>query len=506
MSLPAGARNPAVDGLPRFDNSYARLPEAFYARQPPRGAKAPRLLRLNRPLAAELGFDPASRTDAEWGAIFAGNDPLPGAEPIAMAYAGHQFGQFVPQLGDGRAQLLGEVVDRAGRRRDIQLKGAGRTRFSRGGDGLAALGPVLREYIVSEAMHALGVPTTRALAAVATGEPVMREAFLPGGVLTRVAASHVRVGTFQYFAARGDVASTRQLADYVITRHYPELQGHATPCLALLETVAARQMALVARWMGLGFIHGVMNTDNVSIAGETLDYGPCAFIDTYHPDTVFSSIDQFGRYAYAQQPRIAQWNMARFAECLLPLIDDDKDAAVARATEVLQEAAARMEVEWLAVLRAKLGLQQQEEDDDRALIQGLLQQMQTQEADFTLAFRALADALEAPEPKAAPELARVFADTEALAPWLDRWRARLAREDADPAETAQRLRAVNPRYIPRNHQVEAVISAAVEREDFVPFHAMVEAMADPFSQREAAEPYATPPKPEERVTQTFCGT
>ena len=412
----------------------------------------------------------------------------------------------VAQLGDGRAQLLGEVLDSAGRRRDIQLKGAGRTYFSRGGDGLAALGPVLREYIVSEAMHALGVPTTRALAAVTTGEQVMREAFLPGGVITRVADSHVRVGTFQFFAARGDVDSTRQLADYVIARHYPELQERATPYLALLEAVAARQMALVAQWMGVGFIHGVMNTDNVSIAGETLDYGPCAFMDRYHPDTVFSSIDQFGRYAYAQQPRIAQWNMARFAECLLPLIDDDKDAAVARATEVLQEAAARMEVEWLAVLRAKLGLQQQEEDDDRALIQGLLQQMQTQEADFTLAFRALADALEAPEPKAAPELARVFADTEALAPWLDRWRARLAREDADPAETAQRLRAVNPRYIPRNHQVEAVISAAVEREDFVPFHAMVEAMADPFSQREAAEPYATPPKPEERVTQTFCGT
>ena len=505
MKLPAGEQSPAVEGLPSFDNSYARLPESFYARQPPRTAKAPQLLRLNRPLAAELGFDPASRTDAEWGAIFAGNDPLPGAEPLAMAYAGHQFGHFVPQLGDGRAQLLGEVVDTAGRRRDIQLKGAGRTYFSRGGDGLAALGPVLREYIVSEAMNALGVPTTRALAAVTTGERVMREAFLPGGVITRVAASHVRVGTFQFFAARGDVDSTRQLADYVIARHYPELQERATPYLALLEAVAARQMALVAQWMGVGFIHGVMNTDNVSIAGETLDYGPCAFMDRYHPDTVFSSIDQFGRYAYAQQPRIAQWNMARFAECLLPLIDDDKDAAVARATEVLQEAANRMESEWLAVLRTKLGLQR-EEDDDRQLIQQLLGHMQAQEADFTLAFRALADALEAREPMEVPALTSVFADAGALAPWLAQWHTRLAREDAAPAATARLLRATNPRYIPRNHQVEAVITAAVEREDFAPFHAMVETMADPFTQRDAAEAYATPPQPDERVTQTFCGT
>jgi len=335
-----------------LDNSYARLPGRFYARLPPTPVATPRLVKLNVALARQLGFDPEALASPEGIAMLAGNRLPEGAEPIAMAYAGHQFGNFVPQLGDGRALLLGEVIDAAGVRRDIQLKGAGPTPFSRRGDGRAALGPVLREYIISEAMHALGVPTTRSLAAVATGEPVYRETALPGAVLTRVASSHIRVGTFQFFAARGDVEGVKLLADHVIARHYPDAAGYRD----LYEKVIARQASLVAQWLCIGFIHGVMNTDNVSIAGETIDYGPCAFMDTYHPETVFSSIDQMGRYAYAKQPQIGGWNMARLGEALMPLFSGDPDEALKQANESLQTYNVQFGRALIAGLRRKLGL------------------------------------------------------------------------------------------------------------------------------------------------------
>jgi len=376
-----------------FDNSYRRLPDRFHVRMPPAAVAEPRLIAFNRDLAEELGLDvPAIEPAAA--AIFSGNALPAGAEPIAVAYAGHQFGSFVPQLGDGRAILLGEVIDRSGRRRDIQLKGSGRTPFSRRGDGRAALGPVLREYVVSEAMHALGIPTTRALAAVATGEPVYREEVLPGAVLTRVAASHIRVGTFQFFAARGDQDGVRTLADHVLARHYPELAEAERPYLALLAGVAERQARLVAHWMHVGFIHGVMNTDNMAVSGETIDYGPCAFMDAYDPQTVFSAIDHGGRYAFANQPNIALWNLARLAETLLPLIDPDPQAAIGQAREALGGFAERFEGFWLDGMRRKLGLATAEADD-QALANGLLQAMAQGTADFTLTFRRLCDAAEA---------------------------------------------------------------------------------------------------------------
>jgi len=490
---------------PAFDNSYARLAEGLFHRQQPQPVAAPRLLRLNRPLAETLGFDPAARTDEEWAQVFAGNEILPGMEPLAMAYAGHQFGNFVPQLGDGRALLTGEVVGRDGIRRDIQLKGSGRTPFSRAGDGRAALGPVLREYVVSEAMHALGVPTTRALAAVTTGESVMRDRVLPGGIVTRVARSHVRVGTFEHFAARRDADTVQALADYVIARHYPELEQAENRYLELLRAVASEQAGLVARWLGVGFIHGVMNTDNVSVAGETIDFGPCAFMDQYHPDTVFSSIDQFGRYAFGNQPRITQWNMARFAECLLPLIDDDEERGIARATETLEANAEVLDAAWLDVMRGKLGLHHAE-SEDKTLIQELLALMRDQAADYTLGFRALADAVDAPQPTQAPALLEGFPQPQALANWLDAWHERLQREGLPTATVQASMRAKNPRYIPRNHRVEQAIQAAVDGDDFAPFHRLVDVVCDPFTERKESEYCATPPADHERVTQTFCGT
>lgn len=489
----------------RFDNSYARLSEALFQRQPPHPVRAPELLRLNRPLAETLGLDPDACSDAEWAEVFAGNRLLPGMEPLAMAYAGHQFGNFVPQLGDGRALLLGEVIGRDGQRRDLQLKGSGRTPFSRGGDGRAALGPVLREYIVSEAMHALGVPSTRALAAVRTGESVMRDRILPGGIVTRVARSHIRVGTFEYFAARRDQDSVRLLADHVIQRHYPDVARADNAYLELLRAAARAQAELVAHWLGVGFIHGVMNTDNVSLAGETIDYGPCAFMDSYHPDTVFSSIDQHGRYAFGNQPRIAQWNLARFAECLLPLIDGDEERAIARATEALEANADVLDVAWMGVMRAKLGLQQAEEGD-KALVQDLLALMREQAADYTLAFRGLAEAVGADGPEQAPALLEGFPEPQALTDWLLVWQRRLHAEAQPQASVQATMRARNPRYIPRNHRVEQAIAAAVDDGDLAPFHRLVDVVCDPYTERSAAEYCATPPADHERVTQTFCGT
>lgn len=485
-----------------FDNSYARLPQRFYAAVAPTTVAAARLIRLNVPLALELGLDADWLKGSGGLAMLSGNDVPPGAAPIATAYAGHQFGGFSPQLGDGRAILLGEIVDRRGRRQDLQLKGAGPTPFSRRGDGRAALGPVLREYIVSEAMAALGVPTTRALAAVLTGEAVRRETLLPGAVLTRVASSHIRIGTFQFFAARGDVEAVRVLADHVIARHYPACTGDGR-YLALFEAVIAAQAALVAHWMTIGFIHGVMNTDNMSVAGETIDYGPCAFMDTYHPTTVFSSIDEHGRYAFGNQPPIARWNLARFAEALLPLLADDQDRAVSIAQAALGRFDLQFQAQLIAGFRRKLGLVT-EEAEDVELIRALLDTMQRGAADFTLVFRRLSEA--AGQADGAEACRSLFSDPAAFDAWEGRWRRRLSTEPA-PAETRQdAMLRVNPLFIPRNHLVEAAIQAAVERDDFAPFETLLDVLARPFDAQPGHEDHARPPAAHERVLATFCGT
>jgi uncharacterized protein YdiU (UPF0061 family) len=483
-----------------FDNSYARLPDRFFASVYPEPVDGPLLLQFNEQLAGELGVDADLSDPARLAAVLAGNVVPPGAMPIAMAYAGHQFGNFVPQLGDGRAILLGEVVDQNGKRRDIQLKGAGPTPFSRRGDGRAALGPVLREYAISEAMNALNIPATRALAAVATGEQVHREQTLPGAVFVRVAASHVRIGTFQFFAARGDTDGVRLLADYVIDRHYPELKSEANPYLALLRAVCLRQAELIARWMGVGFIHGVMNTDNMTISGETIDFGPCAFLDEYHQTKVFSSIDQMGRYAYRNQPGIGQWNIARLAECLLPLLDEDEEKAVEAANAVLKQFGERFQAQWLAVFRAKIGLATEAEGDGD-LVQALLAAMQEGQADFTLTFRRLCDAADGLE----EPFLQGFADAAKAAEWLATWRERLAREERSGGERAAAMRFVNPAIIPRNHRVEEAIAAALVG-DLSVFHRLLQALEKPFEDRPEFAEYAEPPRAEELVTQTFCGT
>jgi len=463
----------------------------------------PALLRFNRALADELGLDARALEGEAGAAIFAGNELPSGATPIAQAYAGHQFGGFSPQLGDGRALLLGEVIDRNGRRRDIAFKGSGRTPFSRGGDGKAAVGPMLREYLVSEAMHALGIPTTRALAVAATGTPVQREEMLPGAVLTRVAASHIRVGTFQFFAARGEYEKVRQLADYAIRRHYPELAEQPQPYLELLRAVAERQARLIAQWMHVGFIHGVMNTDNMTISGETIDYGPCAFMEAYDPRTVFSSIDTQGRYAYANQPLIGQWNLARFAETLLPLVDSEQpERAVAPATEVLHTFPLRYESHWLAGARAKLGLTT-EDDADLPLAQDWLELMRSNAADFTLAWRRLSDA--AAGERAA--LDALFADASELQAWLTRWQERIARENTSTDARAEAMRRINPIYIPRNHRVEEALAAASERSDFAPFERLLAAITQPYCERDERVDYAQPaPAQFNTCYKTFCGT
>ncbi|HYK01443.1 MAG TPA: YdiU family protein [Thermoanaerobaculia bacterium] len=486
-----------------FHNTYERLPERFFTRTSPTPVAAPRLIRLNTALAVELGLDPEALAGDAGATVFAGNVLPENAEPIAMAYAGHQFGTFVRQLGDGRAILLGEVVDRSGIRRDIQLKGAGRTPWSRGGDGRAAVGPVLREYVVSEAMAALGIRTTRSLAAVTTGQPVIREEVVPGAVLTRVAASHVRVGTFQYFASRGDVEGVRLLADYVIARHYPEAARAERPYHALLAAVIDAQAALIADWLLVGFIHGVMNTDNMSIAGETIDYGPCAFMDEYDTATVFSSIDLGGRYAYGNQPAIGAWNLTRLAECLLPLFSSDEDAAVAEAQETLSAYVPAFERRYHAGLGRKLGLFTQQEDDI-ALAQELLRAMQANKADFTLTFRALCDAAAGADGDAAVE--SLFTDPAAVREWLPRWRSRLEQEPAAPEERAAAMRKLNPAYIPRNHRAEAVIRAAVDEDDFGPFEELLTVLSRPYEEQPSFAEYARPPQEDQRVLQTFCGT
>jgi uncharacterized protein YdiU (UPF0061 family) len=486
-----------------FDNSYARLPERFYARLEPTRVPKPALIKVNRALALQLGLDLEALASPAGIEILAGNRIAQGSETIALAYAGHQFGHFVPQLGDGRALLLGEVIDRSGMRRDIQLKGSGRTPFSRGGDGRAAVGPVVREYIVSEAMAALGIPTTRSLAAVTTGESVWREVSFPGAILTRVASSHIRVGTFQYFAAREDVEALRLLADHVIARHYPEAAQHDRPYAALLDRVIARQAELVSKWLLVGFIHGVMNTDNTAVSGETIDYGPCAFMDTYHPATVFSSIDRNGRYAYANQPMIAGWNLTRFAETLLPLLSQDTDAAVAQANESLAAFQKQFAQAFLAGQRRKLGLFT-ERDDDAELVQVLLDAMAENQADFTLTFRLLSEA--AGNPAADAEVRRQFKDPTAYDSWAQRWRQRLTAEPQSGEERRIAMKAVNPAFIPRNHRVEAAVAAASEHGDYAPFEELLTVLSKPYEDQAAFSSYADPPRPEQIVKETFCGT
>ena len=475
----------------QFDNSYAALPERFFARTAPVPVAAPRLIKLNRALADELSLDADWLASAEGVSVLAGQKLPDKSSPIATAYAGHQFGHFVPQLGDGRAILLGEVIDRNGRRRDLQLKGAGRTPFSRNGDGRAALGPVLREYIVSEAMAALGVPTTRALAAVLTGEGVQRETILPGGVLTRIASSHIRIGTFQFFAARNDDDAVRQLADHVIARHYTDVAHDAQPYFALLVQVIARQASLVAKWMQVGFIHGVMNTDNASVAGETIDYGPCAFMDAFDPTAVFSSIDQNGRYAFSNQPRIALWNLTRLAECLLPLLADDEARAVELAKEALGTFSSAFDAAFTTGMLAKVGLSDAADDD--TLVAEFLHLLAENQADFTVAFRRLCDAADGD----ATELRTMFTDPAGFDAWSDKWRQR------SPDSSA--MRKVNPAFIPRNHRIEAVIAAGL-RSDFGPFEELVTVLSRPYDDQPDFAAYADPPRPEQCVTQTFCGT
>jgi uncharacterized protein YdiU (UPF0061 family) len=493
----------ALRPLFRFDNSYARDLTRMSVPWQPAKVPAPSMLYFNRSLAEELGLDPDAFAGGRGTAIFSGNDVPEGATPVAQAYAGHQFGHFSPSLGDGRALLLGEVIDRDGRRRDIAFKGSGRTSFSRGGDGKAAVGPVLREVILGEAMHALGIPTTRALAAAATGEPVFREDSLPGAILTRVASSHLRVGTFQYFAARGQLDELRQLADYTIDRHDPELAGRPDRYLSLLRAVAERQAALIASWMHVGFIHGVMNTDNMSISGETIDYGPCAFMEAYDADAVFSSIDTHGRYKYANQPLIARWNLARLAEALLPLIDpDEPERAIPQATEVLDEFPAKYEVRWLAGARAKLGLARAEQGDD-SLARDWLSLLQAQVVDHTLAWRYLADATGGEEQR----LKALFADPGPLDDWLARWRSRAALESSTAEERALRMRRTSPIYIARNHRVEEALAAATADGDLEPFNRLLDVLANPFDERPGLENYASPAAPEITAGyQTFCGT
>ena len=482
-----------------FDNSYSRLPDAFYARSKPTPVSSPELIQLNHGLADELGVE-ASRLDSPEGlAILAGNQVAEGSEPLAMAYSGHQFGGFSPQLGDGRALLLGEVVGKGSIRYDIQLKGSGPTPFSRRGDGRSALGPVLREYIVSEAMAALGVPTTRALAAVASGDQVVREGFEPGGVFTRVAKSHVRIGTFQWFAARQDHDNLKILADYVIDRHYPDIQEAENPYLAFLEGLIQRQTSLIAHWMQLGFIHGVMNTDNMTVSGETIDYGPCAFLDNYEAFKKFSFIDRQGRYAYSNQGPIGHWNLTRFAETLLPLLHDDQEKAI----EAAEGALGRFPDLYHQALQerffAKIGIEDGEASD-WPMVENLLTVMEEGEADFTQVFRHLPDALPVGNDQVLVDL---FNQPAAIVGWLETWRARL--QPCDPDQAVALMRRTNPVYIPRNHRVEQAIEAG-NGGDWTLFHKLNQVLQEPFNEREELSEYEAAPAPTEVVQATFCGT
>ena len=478
-----------------FDNSYSQLPDDFYTRQGPVAVSAPGLTICNHDLAAQLGLNLTGLSDEDAAQLFSGNVMPTGADPLAQAYAGHQFGHL-SMLGDGRAVLLGEQVTPRGERFDIQLKGSGRTPYSRGGDGRAAFGPMLREYIISEAMHALGIPTTRGLAVVTTGDPVFRETTLPGAILARVATSHIRVGTFQYIASRQNLAELKQLADYTIARHFPEAADTDQPYLSLLYAVMEKQASLVSAWMQVGFIHGVMNTDNMAISGETIDYGPCAFMDAYDPQTVFSSIDQQGRYAYENQPQLAHWNLARFAETLLPLLDTDAKKAMDLANEAIQSFGGLYQRHWLAAMRKKLGLLT-EEAEDGALGSDLLQWMRQNNADYTNSFRALADETLLAQP--------AYQDPVFQA-WHAKWQGRLARNQKPLTAAQSLMRTNNPAIIPRNHQVEAALAAANDNADLTVMHRLLAALENPYTDSEEYAEYKNPPPPSDRPYQTFCGT
>jgi len=484
---------------PQFNNSYTQLPERFYARQAPVPVADPALIRANHGLAQQLGIDPAWLESEEGVDTIAGNHVPVGADPIATVYAGHQFGSWNPRLGDGRAILLGEVIGRDGERYDVQLKGSGITPFSRSGDGRAPLGPVLREYLVSEAMAALGVPSSRTLAAVTTGEPVYREQRLAGGVLIRVAKSHIRIGTLQYFASMQDLDGLKLLIDHVIARHYPEIADAENPVLAMFEQVVGKQAALIAHWQAVGFIHGVMNTDNMLLSGETIDFGPCAFLDGYDSATVFSSIDHGSRYAYRNQPAIAHWNLACLVQTLLPFIDDDEEAATALAQAVLDTFPERYVEAHFSRLHDKFGLAT-EEDDDKTLMQDFLDLLEAGHLDYTLAFRRLAEL-----PLGSDDIKPLFDFPESFAEWLSRWRERSAHEPNSAQQRQQQMMAANPAFIARNHLVEQAIAEAYSG-DFRFFHRLLERLENPFEYDAADAVLATPPAPDQIVHQTFCGT
>lgn len=490
-----------------FNNRYVTLGEAFYVKTQPTSVARPGLIKFNDELASELGVSVNGSNSNDVAELFSGNVIPEGAEPLAMAYAGHQFGHFNAQLGDGRAILLGELSSESGVF-DVHLKGSGRTFYSRDGDGRAALGPVLREYLVSEAMEKLGVPTTRALAAVTTGEEVERERLLPGGVITRIASSFVRVGTFQYFSARGDVESIQKLADYVIDRNYPQAREAINPYAALLNAVVIGQASLIAQWMQLGFIHGVMNTDNMSIACETIDYGPCAFMDAFAHDQVFSYIDRHGRYAYNNQPSICLWNLTRLAESLVPLLAEDTQEAVEIARDILQTYVALYEKNWLAGMSAKYGLSENLDstiNEDKALIDALLDTMAVNHADFTLTFFYLSR-LSVKSSEQDNELRSLFENPGQFDDWAIKWRKRLSEQALSDEQRQINMQAVNPVYIPRNHQIEAAIRAAEDFGDFSVFHDLHEVLQNPFEQQTGKDHYMLPPEPHEIVRQTFCGT
>jgi uncharacterized protein YdiU (UPF0061 family) len=478
-----------------FDNSYARLPKSFFSSINLNPVRSPKLIILNDPLATSLGLNVETLQGEDGVAVLAGNWSPEGASPLAQAYAGHQFGHFT-MLGDGRAVLLGEQITPLGERFDIQLKGAGRTTYSRGGDGRAALGPMLREYIISEAMHALGIPTTRSLAVVTTGESIIRETELPGAILTRVATSHLRVGTFQYVAKWGTVEELRALADYTLKRHYPDVKADESRYLSLLQEVIKRQAVLIAKWQLVGFIHGVMNTDNMTISGETIDYGPCAFMDAYDPATVFSSIDSQGRYAYGNQPYIAGWNLARFAETLLPLLHDNQEQAVKLAQDAISDFMELHHSNWLAGMKAKLGIFNEEKQDE-SLIENLLSMMQEYRADYTNTFRALT--FDTPEDT-------VLFGTPEFTQWHELWQARLGRQQEQKASSQQLMRDNNPAVIPRNHRVEAALEAAVKQGDYSVMEQLLNVLSSPYAHSPEQVDYSTLPSPSTRPYRTFCGT
>ena len=485
----------AIDIGWNLDNSYARLPKSFFTSLNPVAVRSPELIILNCPLAISLGLNVQALQRKYGVEVLAGNRIPEGSIPLAQAYAGHQFGHFT-MLGDGRALLIGEQITPSGERFDIQLKGSGQTPYSRQGDGRAALGPMLREYIISEAMHALGIATTRSLAVVTTGEPVIRETVLPGAILTRVAASHLRVGTFQYVSNWGTVEDLRILADYTLQRHFPDVEDAENRYLLLLQEVIKRQAVLIAKWQLVGFIHGVMNTDNMALSGETIDYGPCAFMDTYDPATVFSSIDIHGRYAYGNQPNIATWNLARFAETLLPLLHDNQEQAVKLAQDAISDFPKLYRCNWLAGMRAKLGIFN-EEIQDESLIEDLLSMMQKYRADYTNTFRSLT--FDTPEDTA------LFGTTE-FTQWHELWQARLGRQQESKESSHQLMRNCNPALIPRNHRVEAALEAAVKQEDYSVMERLIDVLSSPYAHSPEQDDYTTPPDLSTRPYRTYCGT